>query len=178
MNNIFYTIGHATRSLNEFIDLLKSQNITLLADIRSVPRSRHNPEFNKDNLPNELKLHGINYLHIPELGGFKAKSKTIPFELNAFWEHNSFHSYADYAMGDVFQNALKKLLDLNSSECICLMCAEMLWWRCHRRIVSDYLLINDKKVFHIISKNSIKPAQLTLNARVNSKEIINYPNKY
>lgn len=173
----FFTIGHATREIEEFGGILKGLNVALLADVRSVPRSRTNPEYNEDALPEALKSYGIEYIRIPELGGFRPKSKTVPPESNGFWTHNSFHSYADYATGEGFRKGLDILLKSGKNKSVAVMCAEMLWWRCHRRIIADYLIANGQKVFHIINENSIKPAELTSAARVTEEGIIFYPSK-
>ncbi|MFA5450137.1 MAG: DUF488 domain-containing protein [Clostridia bacterium] len=177
MNNqdTFYTIGHATRQMDEFVFLLKSQNISLLVDVRSVPRSRTNPDYNEDKLQEFLHPYDIEYIRIPELGGFRAKSKVIPPETNGYWTHNSFHSYADYAMGEEFDAGLKRLLMLGATRPSAIMCAEMLWWRCHRRIIADYLLSKGKKVYHIINETNIKPARLTPSALILLTGAISYP---
>ncbi|MCB2425728.1 DUF488 domain-containing protein [Methylophaga pinxianii] len=170
----FYTIGHSTRSIEEFIQLLHAANVTLVVDIRSFPRSRTNPQFNEDTLPATLKHYQIDYLHLTELGGRRNKIKSISDDTNAFWQNQSFQNYADYALTTDFQTGLDMLLKLGQKQCCVLMCSEAVWWRCHRRIVADYLLAHGEQVFHLMNADQIKPAKLTKNAVV--KDIfITYP---
>ena len=136
----FYTIGHGTRPIGEFIDLLQSVKVTLVADVRTMPRSRTNPQYNGDALPPSLATFGIRYEHIAALGGLRGRERGVPVDVNAFWQNESFHNYADYAMGDGFRAALSRLRDLGRDRCCAVMCPETLWWRCHRRIITNYLL--------------------------------------
>src|SRR5436305_1743517 len=109
MANPFYTIGHSTRPIGEFLDLLRSVDVGLVADVRSIPRSRTNPQYNSDVLPDALSEAQIGYEHIAALGGLRARHREIPFEVNDFWQNASFHNYADYAMGDDFREGLARL---------------------------------------------------------------------
>lgn len=135
-----FTIGHSTRTLAEFIALLREGRIELLVDVRSVPRSRTNPQFNVDVLPEALAVAGIGYRHLPALGGLRHRSKSaMPFP-NTLWRNASFRNYADYAETDAFRLGLEELKALGRDKCCGIMCAEAVWWRCHRRIIADYLL--------------------------------------
>src|SRR5438093_5919793 len=133
---VYYTIGHSTRSLSELVDLLQGAGVELLADVRAIPRSRTNPQFNLDTLPRELDAHGIGYSHFPELGGRRGRARHSP---NDFWENDSFRNYADYAGTEAFRAGLDRLRTLGQNQCTAIMCAEAVWWRCHRRIITDYL---------------------------------------
>jgi uncharacterized protein (DUF488 family) len=171
----FYTIGHATRPIDEFVDLLQNAQVTLVADVRTVPRSRTNPQYNHETLPQVLKPFAIGYGHIPPLGGLRGKNRDVPASINAFWQNNSFHNYADYAMSESFRNGLAQLLDLGHSQRCAIMCAETVWWRCHRRIIADYLLAEGETVFHIVGPGRTEPARMTAAARWHSSGILTYP---
>ena len=180
----FFTIGHSTRSLEDFIGLLREVEIALLVDIRTIPRSRTNPQFNMDTLPDALAPAGIDYEHIAALGGLrgKARDKTrrAAPDVNAFWTNQSFHNYADYALSDAFRAGLEHLRDEGHRRRCAIMCAEAVWWRCHRRIVSDYLIAAGEAVFHIMGDDRaghvrLEPARLTAGAVVEGEETIVYP---
>jgi uncharacterized protein (DUF488 family) len=169
-----YTIGHSTRTIPEFIELLQVGNVELVVDIRSVPRSRTNPQFNFDALPGELAPWQIRYTQIRELGGLRSRSKSIPAEVNGFWTNPSFHNYADYALTDAFHLGLSQLVAL-SQEAICaIMCSEAVWWRCHRRIVADYLIHGGRTVFHLMGLGRAEPATLTKSATADGDALV-YP---
>ena len=138
--HIVYTIGHSNRSIEGFIELLEENGIELLVDVRSVPRSAHNPQFNKEILPQSLLQHEINYIHLPSLGGLRGKRKNSLPSHNSAWENASFRNYADYAETEAFRNGLNELIELARQSRTCYMCAEAVWWRCHRRIITDYML--------------------------------------
>jgi uncharacterized protein (DUF488 family) len=162
----FYTIGHGRRPLNDFIELLKSARVTLVVDVRTVPRSRTNPHYNRDVLPRSLEPFEIGYQHMPSLGGLRGRAREVPTELNAFWDNDSFHNYADYALSDQFRDGLSRLRQ-EGHACRCvIMCAETVWWRCHRRIVADYLLAAGENVFHILEPGHIEEAHMTSAARL------------
>jgi len=172
MTTIF-SIGHSNRSLDVFLALLKANGIEALADIRQFTRSRANPQFNADTFAPALADRNIAYEHIAALGGRRSsKLKDSP---NGLWEHPAFRSYADYALTDAFEMGLARLLEIGSEKRTAMMCAEAVWWRCHRRIVSDYLLARGHTVLHIISEAEPKPAILTLGAAPNGKVL--YPPK-
>ena len=155
-----FTIGHATRSIAEFVDLLRAVNVQLVVDIRRIPRSRANPQFNSDILDGALSRRQIGYMQIAGLGGRRAKSG-MPDDVNGFWDNRSFHNYADYALSDEFRMALDQLLEIASEQRTAIMCAEAVWWRCHRRIVADYLIAAGRQVFHLMDIDDIRPAGLT-----------------
>src|SRR5215468_3007117 len=140
MAHPFHTIGHGTRPLADLVALLQSAGVTLLVDVRTVPRSRTNPQYNHDVLPGSLVPFGIGYEHIAALGGLRGRVREVPPETNAFWENESFHNYADHAMGAPFRDGLSHLRALGRERRCAIMCAETVWWRCHRRIITDYLL--------------------------------------
>ncbi len=160
MAHPFFTIGHSTRPVTEFIDLLKGAQITLLIDVRSVPRSRTNPQYNRDILPETLARSAIGYEHMAALGGLRAR-QDVPPDVNAFWQNQSFHNFADYAMTPAFRSGLARLRALGHEGRCAIMCAEAVWWRCHRRIIADYLIAAGETVFHILSADRVEPARMT-----------------
>ncbi len=123
----FFTIGHSTRSIVEFVELLRTADVRLVADVRTIPRSRTNPQYNSDVLPNTLSGFQIRYEHIAELGGLRAHKSGVPPELNAFWKNQSFHNYADYPMSASFHNGLARLRTIGRDTTCAIMCAETLW---------------------------------------------------
>ena len=169
-----YTIGHSTRTIVEFVELLRTGNVELVVDIRSVPRSRTNPQFNLDALPEALASWQIGHTQIKELGGLRGKSKTVSVEVNGFWNNESFHNYADYALSGEFRIGLSHLLELSSDWRCSIMCSEAVWWRCHRRIVADYLLCRGRTVFHLMGHLRAEPAKLT-EAAIELGNVIVYP---
>lgn len=175
MAHPFYTIGHGTHPIGEFIDLLGSVHATLVADVRTVPRSRTNPQYNRDVLPPSLERLGIGYEHIAALGGLRGRRRDVPPGVNAFWHNESFHNYADYAMSENFRDGLARLTELGRRERCAIMCAETLWWRCHRRIIADYLLAAGKTVFHILGADHIDAAHMTEAARRDPSGNLTYP---
>jgi uncharacterized protein (DUF488 family) len=171
----FFTIGHSTRPLTEFIGLLAASQVGVVVDVRAIPRSRTNPQYNREALPQSLAEYQIGYEHIAELGGRRARSKVVARDINAFWENDSFHNYADYAMGDAFGSGLAKLRRLGSVQPCAVMCAEFVWWRCHRRIIADYLLAAGEQVHHILGPNAVEVATLTKSATLGSDGKLSYP---
>lgn len=171
----FFTIGHSNRTLDDFIAVLKEVGIDLVADIRTVPRSRANPQFNKDTLPESLAAVDIAYEHMAALGGLRGKARTLRRDVNAFWENQSFHNYADYALSEPFHAGLAHLLDEGSRQRSVIMCSEAVWWRCHRRIVADYLIASGQTVFHIMGQGRIEPARLTSGAVIRPDGTVVYP---
>ena len=161
-----FTIGHSTRSIGEFVDLLRVGAVELVVDIRTVPRSRTNPAYNLDRLPAGLLAYRIAHSRIVELGGLRKKSKTIPAEVNGYWTNRSFHNYADYALSDEFRSGLERLVDLAAGRRVAIMCSEAVWWRCHRRIVADYLLQAGKHVLHLMGSDRVVPAVMNEAAQV------------
>ena len=159
-----YTIGHSTRTIPEFGALLGESSIQVVADVRAIPRSRTNPQFNLDVLPGSLEELGIGYQHFPELGGRRHHPRGAPPSPNTFWRNESFRNYADYAATDAFAAGFARLRELAGGERCAIMCSEAVWWRCHRRIISDYLLAQGTAVMHIMGPGKTEPATLTPNA--------------
>jgi uncharacterized protein (DUF488 family) len=175
MTHPFYTIGHGTRPLPEFIELLQSVEVTLLVDVRTVPRSRTNPQYNRDVMPASLAPSGIGYEHIAALGGLRSRDRNVPLSVNAFWQNDSFHNYADYAMSAVFREGLKHLRERGQTRTCAIMCAETVWWRCHRRIITDYLLASGDSVLHVLGPGHIEAAAMTEAARLQADGSLVYP---
>jgi uncharacterized protein (DUF488 family) len=175
MTEPFFTIGHSTRSIEGFAALLAEAQVRLVADVRTVPRSRTNPQFNGDTLPAALAAHGVAYEHVAALGGLRGRAKATPAETNAFWQNRSFHNYADYALTPEFRAGLDRLRALGQDRRCAVMCAEAVWWRCHRRIVADYLIEAGETVFHIMGPGKIVPASLTPAARPGRDGALAYP---
>lgn len=169
-----FTIGHSTRSIPEFVDLLRAGPADLVVDVRTVPKSRRNPQYNEDVLAAELAPYQLGYRRIAGLGGLRGKSRDVPRQVNGFWENQSFHNYADYALSEEFTAALDELLALASNRRCAIMCAEAVWWRCHRRIISDYLLERGRAVLHLMGNERIEPARLTPGAKAEGRKIV-YP---
>jgi len=165
----FHTIGHGTRPLNDFVELVNGVAVTLVVDVRTVPRSRTNPQYNRETMPQSLEAFGIGYEHIASLGGLRGRAREVPLELNAFWQNDSFHNYADYALSDDFRDGLSRLRLLGHARRCVIMCAETVWWRCHRRIIADYLLAAGEKVFHILGPDHVEEAHMTDAARLQAE---------
>jgi len=160
---IIYTIGHSTHTLEEFVAMLKSFNIELLADIRSFPGSRKFPHFNKENLPPSLAENNIEYIHLKNLGG---RRKVNPESCNTGWRVAAFRGYADYMETENFEKAIKELEQIASEKRVAYMCAEAVWWRCHRSLVSDYLKHNGWTVLHIMGVNKSTEHPYTAPAKI------------
>jgi len=166
-----FTIGHSTRPIDEFIELLRSNGVKQLIDIRTIPKSRHNPQFNIDALDASLRAAGIHYVHTKELGGLRhAKRDSI----NLGWRNVSFHGYADYMQTPEFTGGLDRAVTLAQKKPTALMCAEAVPWRCHRSLVSDALLVRGIRVFELIGDAAPKEHKLTPFARVRGTRIT-YP---
>jgi uncharacterized protein (DUF488 family) len=157
-----WTIGHSTRSLQEFLDMLFANKIALLVDIRSLPGSRRFPHFNKENLSISLNDHGIGYVHLPGLGGRRKPREDSP---NVAWRHPAFRGYADYMQTDEFRVNITTLEDLASGSKTAYMCSESVWWKCHRALVSDYLKAHGWTVLHIMEKGKTTEHPYTSPAR-------------
>lgn len=175
MTNPFFTIGHSTRPLEVVAGLLKEADVARLVDVRTVPRSRTNPQYNRDMLPRSLEPFGIGYEHMAALGGLRSRAREVPQGVNAFWENGSFHNYADYAMSERFHAGLSHLRELGETRRCAVMCAETVWWRCHRRIITDYLLAAGESVFHILSPEKIETATISEAARPQGAGVLTYP---
>jgi hypothetical protein len=170
-----YTIGHSRRSAGELIDILHGLGVTRLVDIRGIPRSRTNPQFNLEVLPATLESAGIAYVHLALLGGRRTRSKDIEDAVNAGWEQRPFHDYADYAETAPFREGLRELLEMASRETCAIMCAEAVWWRCHRRIVTDHVLARGVPVVHVFTQQKSQPASLTPFAIIGARARVSYP---
>lgn len=165
----FHTVGHSTRTIEEFVALLHAADVTLVIDIRAIAKSRTNPQYNAESLPKQLTPYGIDYQQLPALGGLRKKSKDIPPEVNGFWKNSSFHNYADYALSDAFRTGLEQLIALGRERRCTIMCAEAVWWRCHRRIVADHLIGHGERVFHLMGKDRVDPAAPTKGAHIETR---------
>lgn len=171
----FHTVGHSTHSIENFATLLRAGQVNLVIDVRTVRRSRANPQFNEDGLADRLAPYQIGYEAIPALGGLRGKASAVPAQVNAFWENQSFHNYADHALSPAFRSGLARLIALGREQRTAIMCAEAVWWRCHRRIISDYLLAYGETVFHLLGTVRIEPARLTAGACIAPGPVVTYP---
>jgi len=171
MPPIVLTVGHSTRPIEEFVHLLDAHGVQRLVDVRTVPRSRHNPQFNKDLLPQRLGRAGIVYTHMPSLGGLRHPRKD---SLNLGWRNAGFRGFADYMQTPEFESALKTLLTIAEKERVAIMCAEAVPWRCHRSLIADALLARGVRVEDIFSFTSTQPHRLTPFAHVFGTEVT-YP---
>ena len=164
-----WTIGHSTRSIDVFISLLEENGIRLLADVRSLPGSKRYPQFNKETLAESLNARGIRYEHFPELGG---RRKSKPDSRNTAWRNASFRGYADYMETKEFHKGIERLFTLAGEVGpAAIMCAEAVWWRCHRSLISDYLKARRIDVMHILGANKIESHPFTSAARIVNGEL-------
>ncbi len=169
-NNIVFTVGHSTRTLDDLISLLKTHKIARVVDIRTVPRSRHNPQFNLESLQESLMKQGIGYIHMPGLGGLRHSRKDSP---NTAWRNMSFRGFADYMQTEGFEKNLQELMRISSSALVALLCAEAVPWRCHRSLIADALLVRGIKVEHILGLKT-SPHRITPFAKMDGMKIM-YP---
>jgi uncharacterized protein (DUF488 family) len=159
-----WTIGHSTRKIDDFISLLGENGIKLLVDVRSLPGSKRYPQFNKEALTNSLGKPGIRYQHLPELGGLRKPKKDSK---NTAWRNASVRGYADYMETEDFRKGVNRLLDLaHKMGPAAIMCAEAVWWRCHRGLISDYLKARGIEVMHILNHNKVESHPFTSAARI------------
>jgi uncharacterized protein (DUF488 family) len=161
-----WTIGHSTRSADEFVALLQANSITGLADVRTIPRSRRHPHFGREALEARLREEGIDYRHFQELGGLRKPRADSP---NGGWKNAAFRGYADHMQTPDFSKAVDDLLEFAASRTVAVMCAEALWWRCHRMLLSDALVVRGVDVTHIMSQRgapAVQPHRLTPFAKV------------
>jgi uncharacterized protein (DUF488 family) len=168
---VVFTLGHSTLPIDRFIVLLGIYGIERLVDIRTIPRSRHNPQFNAAALADTLSAQGIDYVHIPALGGLRHADKDSP---NTGWRNGSFRGYADHMQTEAFRRALETLIQLGRSKRTAIMCAEAVPWRCHRSLVADALGVRGLPVVEILSESSYRMHKLTSFARVEGMRIT-YP---
>ncbi len=171
MAPVVLTVGHSTHPLAEFIALLAAHGVTMLVDVRTIPRSRHNPQFNLDTLPAALAAERIGYLHMKGLGGLRHAHAASP---NTGWRTHGFRGYADYMLTAEFVAELEKLLAVARRERVAIMCAEAVPWRCHRSLIADALTVRRVPVEHIMGPGKLQPHRLTPFARVEG-ELITYP---
>ncbi len=160
---LILTVGHSTHTLDEFVSLIHAHGATCVADVRTVPRSRHNPQFNRDDLAVSLKNAGLGYVHLPGLGGLRHAKRDSP---NAGWRNASFRGYADYMQTPAFAESLKELIQLAAQAQIVVMCAEAVPWRCHRTLIADALLVRGFRTEHILSATHRQVHTLTPFAKV------------
>ncbi len=171
----FFTIGHSTRPIAEFLECLRGPSVALLVDVRTVPRSRTNPQFNRETLPATLEAEGIAYRHLAALGGLRPRDKDVPPARNGYWQNASFHNYADYALSTAFAGGLAELRALGHAQRLAVMCSEAVWWRCHRRIIADWLIADGEEVVHILAPGKLEEATLTPGAEVGPGGEVTYP---
>ena len=169
-----FTIGHSTRTITAFAEILQGERVAQVVDVRTVPRSRTNPQYNFDVITDELRQWQIGYGRISELGGLRGRSKAVPPEVNGYWENQSFHNYADYALSEEFERGLDQLMATAAEQRTAIMCAEAVWWRCHRRIIADYLLLRGRSVIHLMGEGRTEPARITPAAREREGRLV-YP---
>ncbi len=170
--SIVLTVGHSTRPLETFINMLKAHSVNRLIDVRTVPRSRHNPQFNRDTFPEALESSGIRYTHAAGLGGFRHTSRES--SPNRGWRNEAFRGYADYMQTQEFAEHLANLIELAKQERVALMCAEAVPWRCHRSLIADALMVHGIRVEEIISETRRQLHTLTPFAKVDGTAIT-YP---
>jgi uncharacterized protein (DUF488 family) len=168
---MIYTIGHSTLPIDELVETLKTYDVARVVDVRSIPGSRHNPQFNEDALRRELERAGIEYSHMPGLGGFRKPLKDSP---NAGWKKSAFRGYADYMQTEQFEENLDALIELARGLTVAIMCAEAVPWRCHRSLIADALTARGFEVVDILSRSSARPHQMTPFAVIEGKRVL-YP---
>jgi len=171
MDTTIYTVGHSTHAIAEFIKILQSFEIGLVVDVRTIPMSRHNPQFNQTELEAELQRHEIGYLHLKELGGLRHTTKS---SINTGWRNSSFRGFADYMQTEEFQTGIERLMELAAKKRTVIMCAEAVPWRCHRSLIGDAMVIRDIHVEDIMSEKISKSHKITPWAKVNGVTIT-YP---
>ncbi len=171
MRRAVYTIGHSTHSTTEFVKMLQAYGIEIVADVRKISKSRHNPQFGEEELREHLRLHGIEYIRLEGLGGLRRTTKA---SVNTAWRNLSFRGYADYMQTPEFANSLEQLIKIAAVEQTAIMCAEAVPWRCHRSLIGDALLIRDIPVIDILTEKASRPHVLTPFAKVEG-ETITYP---
>lgn len=168
---VVMTIGHSNRPIEKFLELLQAHEVKRVIDVRTIPRSKHNPQFNKEVLPQSLRAAGIGYRHIKGLGGLRRSKRDSP---NMGWQSPSFRGYADHMQTDEFETSLEKLMELAKEKLPAVMCAEAVPWRCHRSLIADALTVRGVRVEHITTRTMHHPHKLTPFAKVKGKRIT-YP---
>ena len=171
MKPTIYTIGHSTHTIAEFVEMLQAFHIEMLVDVRSIPKSRHNPQFNKEELKKSLHEREIDYVHLGLLGGLRHTTKA---SVNTAWKNASFRGFADYMQGSEFAEGMEQLVGLAKDKRVAIMCSEAVPWRCHRSLIGDALLVRNYHVEDIMSGKTTKPHTLTPWAKVRGVKIT-YP---
>ena len=166
-----WTVGHSTHPLETFVALVRAHGVTTIADVRKLPRSRHHPQFNVETLPGTLTAAGLGYTHFAGLGGLRREQ---PDSINRAWKNPSFRAYADYMQNDMFAAELDRLVSLGRRASVAIMCAEAVWWRCHRSLIADALLVHGVASCEIAGPTRLQPHRLTPFARVR-KGRLTYP---
>ena len=169
-----FTVGHSTRTIAQFVELLRVGEVGLVVDVRTVPRSRTNPHYNLDALSDALGEWQIGHRYIAALGGLRGRAHDVPPATNAWWQNRSFHNYADYALSDEFAAGLDELQQLSVERRTAIMCSEAVWWRCHRRIIADYLLLAGREVLHLMGNSRLEAAKMTPAAKQQDRRLV-YP---
>lgn len=175
MSHSIFTIGHSNRTLSQFVDLLHDSRVELVVDVRRLPGSTRYPHFDQDVLARSLSSAGVGFERADGLTGRRPVSRDVPFEVNAWWQNRSFHHYADHALSEEFGAALDVLRDRAHARTTAVMCAEAVWWRCHRRIIADHLLAHGEDVRHILGKGSVVAAELDAGAVIAPDGSVTYP---
>lgn len=175
MTEPVFTIGHSTRPVDGLIDLLAGNGVERVVDVRRFAASRRFPQYASEAVEASLHARGIGYIHCVALGGRRKRNPDIDPETNGYWTHRSFHNYADYAMTAPFQQALAWLLEASAAQRCAIMCSEAVWWRCHRRIITDYLLAHAREVRHILGAGRADEASMTPAARRREDGLLVYP---
>ena len=171
----FFTVGHSNREADEFLALLNDNEIQELVDVRKLPGSNRYPQFNADQLADRLSQNHIGFNRYPGLTGRRPVDHNIAFDTNAWWQNRSFHNYADHALSNEFRQALQALLQTGTDRITAVMCSEAVWWRCHRRIITDYLLAHEQSVTHIMGPGQSMSATLSAGAVPQPDGTVLYP---
>ena len=169
--DVVFTVGHSTRRAEQFLDLLRAHGVRQIADVRTVPKSARHPQYNSAALDAFLHTHGVAYRHFPALGGLR---KPRPDSVNSGWRHPGFRGYADHMQTPAFEAGLRELLAFAAAAPTAVMCAEAVWWQCHRQLLSDALLAVDVPVRHILDSKEAKPHRLSDFARIRAGKV-SYP---
>lgn len=170
-----YTIGHSNRGPQTVIAMLKDAQVAMLADVRAFPRSRSNPAINVDRFPERLQRSNIDYRHFPSFGGRRKKQLDVDDAVNGFWRVQSFHNYADYELSEEFRSAIREVEQIGAERSVTFMCSEAVWWRCHRRLITDHLLARGHRVIHLMAPDRTQDAVLTQGAVVQPDGCVTYP---
>jgi len=166
-----FTLGHSTRTFDNFIKILQDHKVQTLVDVRTIPKSRHNPQYNQSELKKHLAENKIEYLHMKSLGGLRHTTKD---SINMGWRNSSFRGFADYMQSSEFEKSIDQLIYVGKESRSAIMCSEAVPWRCHRSLIGDALIVRNIRVEDIISEKSVKPHELTGFAKVDGLKIT-YP---